>query len=187
MHTANEQPLKPADWQNYLQRGLYNCVAALSLLLPSSISFSDQQRTWLGDITPLSGGTPGKLSISLDSLRPRGGHYEIWSHITFPGEETHERRTLWALRCRTGTMAKILEAHEGQFTPRESPLRFYLPAPESAGAALIAEACREIMLRASAKHALQSPRSLTDAASQATPATHPPNFLDPTGLDDNED
>ena len=185
MRDANEQPLKQAGWQHYLQHGLRNCIAAL--LLPFSISFADQQRTLLGVITPLSGSTPGKLSIDLDTLRRRGGHYEIWSHLTFPGEEMNERRTLWALRCRTGTMAKILEAHEGQFSPRESPLRFYLPSPESASAALIAEACREIMLRATAKDALQSPRSPYDAANQTPPATQPPNFLDPAGLDDNED
>jgi hypothetical protein len=48
-----------------------------------------------------------------------------------------ERRTLWAIRCRLGELAKVTEGSGGAFEPRAKVLRYSTPLTNGAGAAVI--------------------------------------------------
>jgi hypothetical protein len=52
--------------------------------------------------------------------------------------------TLWALRCRRGELARLTERTDEGFEPRAESPRFFIPVPDSSGAALVEMACGEI-------------------------------------------
>lgn len=150
-------------------------VLCFSMMLAAGGASGEERWEYLGDVTATETRPRGKLSINLDSVRRRAGRYEIWERIEFdpdprrrqspPTEETvSEHRTLWAIRCRAGEMAKVTEGDAGSFDPRASVLRFYSPGPYSAGAAVIETACAEARRIAAEKR----------PSADATPGDTPP-------------
>ena len=110
-------------------------------------------------------------------MNRRGNHYEIWERIVFdqlPGNplqpnrpKTQERRTLWAIRCRLGELAKVTEGSDGAFEPRAKVLSYSTPLTNSAGAAVIEITCREARRVAAASR--PAPTADTPKTSQRPP------------------
>jgi hypothetical protein len=132
----------------------FSSLLLVCLALLAGGAGASERWEYLGDVMATLTRPSGKLSINLDSLRRRAGHYEIWERIEFDPdsrqrqstaveEAVTEHRTLWAIRCRAGEMARVTEGGEGSFEPRPSVLKFYSPGPYSAGAAVIEIACAE--------------------------------------------
>jgi hypothetical protein len=132
----------------------FSTLLCLGVMLAAGGASGEERWEYLGDVTATESRPRGKLSINLDSLRRRAGRYEIWERIEFEpdprrrqspptDEAVAEHRTLWAIRCRAGEMAKVTEGDAGSFDPRADTLKFYSPGPYSAGAAVIETACGE--------------------------------------------
>lgn len=150
----------------------------------------------VGDLHYPATGAVGKLSINLDSLRRRARHYEIWERVVFEvaGErppaaeadgDTAERITLWAIRCGRGTMAKVTERVAGAFRPRAESLRFFIPAPGAAGAAVIEVACKEVRRRSTEE--APAKKEAADEFNPRLPLAPPGSYLDDDSLDDGDD
>lgn len=129
-------------------------VLLLFLALLAGGAGASERWEFLGEVVATPTKPRGKLSINLDSLRRRAGYYEIWERIEFDPDPRQrqsaaaddavaEHRTLWAIRCRAGEMAKVTEGDAGTLDPRADVLKFYSPGPYSAGAAVIETACGE--------------------------------------------
>lgn len=128
-------------------------IALLLLGLTSGPAGAEERWIYLGDVDDPATGARGKLSLNLNTLNRRGNHYEIWERIVFEPAarqpaateqaETREHRTLWAIRCRLGELAKVTEGSDGAFEPRAKVLLYSTPLTHSAGAAVIEIACRE--------------------------------------------
>lgn len=128
-------------------------LALIASLTAARDGACDERWEYLGDVTATAARPAGRLSVNLDSLRKRSGHFEIWQKIEFlpdaarrgsdDGAEATMHLTLWALRCRFGEMAKVTEGAPGAFEPRARMLRFYMPLPEGADAAVIEVTCGE--------------------------------------------
>lgn len=105
----------------------------------------------LGDFMHWESRAKGRLSINLATLHPRSQHLEIWDRINFtdirhqpfllPGESRSEVRTLWALHCRTGEIAKVTSSNSDDFEPRSSHLKYYVPPPNSIAANVLVASC----------------------------------------------
>lgn len=117
-------------------------------------ALANENWLYLGDYYARPIRAMGAFSLNLDTLRRREHHFEVWERLS-PLAESHalpgvvapaqqERLTLWAIRCRSGIMAKITEGVAGSFEPRAESLRFFLPAPGSSGAAMIEATCAEV-------------------------------------------
>ncbi len=115
--------------------------------------------TLLGELYFPASASNGKISLSLEDIRRRGSYYEVWERVEFlprkgvlgwlgDADTAKERLTLWAVRCGRGMMARILEANDGAFGPRAESLKFYVPLPESAGAAVVETVCTAMRQRA---------------------------------------
>lgn len=148
---------------------------------------NDEDWLVLGEVGRANDSTLGELSISLASLRKRGGHHELWERVRLPDESSPERRTLWAVKCVPRAMAKVLEASEGEFTARANPLRYYIPSAGSAGATIIDITCREIKQRLAAR-----PRPARPVEPEVHPhdvfkLIRPPSLLEQNDYDEEED
>lgn len=132
----------------------------------------------------------GELSLSLPSLNKRSGHHELWERLRYPETDRPEQRTLWAVRCRAGVLAKVLEASNGEFSARADPLRFYVPLPDSAGAAIVDIACREVKRRlAAGRPEASATASAVDSAGTTDVVTliRPPSYLEQGDFDQDDD
>lgn len=127
----------------------------LCLTLFSGGVLANENWLYLGDYYARPIRAMGAFSLNLDTLRRREHHFEAWERLSplaesqaIPGVAAppaqQERLTLWAIRCRSGIMAKITERVAGSFEPRAENLRFFLPAPGSSGAAMIEATCAEV-------------------------------------------
>lgn len=147
----------------------------LSLALLSGSAFANENWFYLGDYYARPIRAMGAFSLNLDQLRRREHHFEAWEKLSplvepyaiagAPQPRPQEHLTLWAIRCRSGIMAKITEGVAGSFEPRAENLRFFLPAPGSSGAAVIEATCAEVR-RSPRKN--QSP-SIENSIADATP------------------
>lgn len=158
---------------------------------------AEERWEWLGDVEATASKPQGRLSINLDSLQRRSGHYEIWERIVFApdagrrspdgaSQAVAEHRTLWAIRCRAGEMARVTEGDDGSLAPRAESLRFYSPLPYSAGAAVIEVACGEARRRAAAKRQ-PAAEPLPDAGpARAAGLERPPSIADLDQLADDD-
>jgi hypothetical protein len=152
-------------------------IATLALIaaLPVARDGACEERwDYLGDVAATATRPGGRLSVNLDSLRKRSGHFEIWEKVEFlPGGVRREagdgggdptmHLTLWALRCRFGEMAKVTEGAPGAFEPRIRMLRFYMPLPGGADAAVIDAACGEARRIASERRAAMPEAAVREA------------------------
>lgn len=145
----------------------------LSLALIYGHALAQENWVYLGDYYARPIRAMGAFSLNLDKLRRREQHFEIWERLT-PLADIHaipaatqarqpQQLTLWAVRCRSGVMAKITEGASGAFEPRTESPRFFLPAPASAGAAVIEATCAEVRRMAQASRAARGESSLADA------------------------
>lgn len=155
-------------------------------------AWAEERWVHLGEVQLPAMRETGKIDLNLGSLRRREHHYEIWERTIFAADAAHqreatagadmsERLTLWAIRCRQGAMAKITERLAGSFEPRTESLRFYVPAPDSSGAAIIDVACSEVRRGATEN---KSPGVRRKEKSDTGPALDsPPSIFDDEGLD----
>jgi hypothetical protein len=178
-------------------------AAVLCLVFGLANGSAGAEERWehIGDMEATASKPPGQLSLNLDSLRRRAGHYEIWERIVYvddplwrpkPGVELPaEHRTLWAVRCRAGELAKITEGDAGSLEPRAEQLRFYSPLPYSAGGAVIEIVCREARRLAAAKKAAPADGAGQEPAGEKAPPARgleqPPSISDLDNLDDDVD
>jgi hypothetical protein len=141
-----------------MRMNFLSCGVSLCLALTSATASAAQRWVYLGDVHVAELATSGRLSLNLDSLRKRGRHYEIWERVVIepePGRRgtaaapgtVSERRTLWAIRCRFGEMAKVTEGTDGAFEPRAESPRFFSPRPDSPNAAVLDTTCAEVRRR----------------------------------------
>ena len=158
-------------------------------------------REWslLGELYFPASATNGKISLSLEDIRRRGSYYEVWERVEFlprkgvlgwlgDADAAKERLTLWAVRCGRGMMARILEANDGAFGPRAESLKFYVPIPESAGAAVVETVCYTMRQRAEANgtdEVLESRRFKKKMKQTGLDA--PPMILDATDFDEEDE
>ena len=158
-------------------------------------------REWslLGELYFPASATNGKISLSLEDIRRRGSYYEVWERVEFlprkgvlgwlgDADAAKERLTLWAVRCGRGMMARILEATDGAFGPRAESLKFYVPIPESAGAAVVETVCYTMRQRAEANgtdEVLESRRFKKKMKQTGLDA--PPMILDATDFDEEDE
>lgn len=150
------------------------------------------QENWqaIGNFYARQTRTRATFSLNLESLRHREGHFEIWEKLTalsdplIPTERPQEMLTLWAIRCRSGMMAKITEGNAGSFDPRAPTLRFFLPAPASSGAAVITSTCTEV--RARSRNARAVGEGDAEAKLPTDELVRPPTIGD-DGLEGEED
>lgn len=172
--------------------------AALSLGLGLLAGSAGAEERWehIGDLEATASKPQGALSLNLDSLRRRAGHYEIWERIVYAAdpyprrrpdaadEPPGEHRTLWAVRCRAGELAKITEGDAGSLEPRAEQLRFYSPLPYSAGGAVIEITCREARRLAAEKKQAPSDEAVGEKPPVARGLEQPPSISDLDNLDD---
>ncbi|WP_412478709.1 hypothetical protein [Azonexus sp. IMCC34839] len=158
-------------------------------------------REWslLGELYFPASATNGKISLSLEDVRRRGSYYEVWERVEFlprkgvlgwlgDADAAKERLTLWAVRCGRGMMARILEATDGAFGPRAESLKFYVPIPASAGAAVVETVCYTMRQRAEANgtdEVLESRRFKKKMKQTGLDA--PPMILDATDFDEEDE
>ena len=171
-------------------------AAALCLGLGLAAMPASAAERWehIGDLEATVSKPPGQLSLNLDSLRRRAGHYEIWERIVYVtdplwrpkdgAEPPAEHRTLWAVRCRAGELARITEGDASSLEPRAETLRFYSPIPYSAGAAVIEIACREARRLAAEKKPAAADEPVGDKPPVARGLEQPPSISDLDNLDD---
>jgi hypothetical protein len=165
-------------------------ISALGLAWFAASATAGEPWVYIGDLQLASIRTPGKLSLNLDTLRRRSTHYEIWERLVFNAdpadpamEEAPARHTLWAIRCRSGAMAKVTERIAGAVEPRAEVLRFYVPTPASSGAAIIETTCLEVRRRAN-----ENPRPTPEGSLAAQPGlAAPPSIFDGDSFADDDD
>lgn len=156
-------------------KSLANRTWPVLLLLCGSV-LANENWLYLGDYYARPIRAMGAYSLNLDTLRRREHHFEAWERLT-PLDDPYaaptrtetrpqERLTLWAIRCRSGIMAKITEGVGGSFEPRAEKLRFFLPAPGSSGAALIEGTCTEVRRSNGRNQRLPAESSLAGASPQ---------------------
>ncbi len=155
--------------------------------------------TLLGELYFPATAANGRLSLSLSDIQRRSSYYEVWERVDFlPRKGTlgwladkdgpKVRLTLWAIRCGRGMMARIVEGSDGVFGPRVEALRFYVPLPESAGAATVEMVCNEMRLRAEANgtaEVLESRRFKKKMKQTGLDA--PPMILDAADFDEEDE
>jgi hypothetical protein len=164
-------------------------ILASFLVLATATAGADERWVHVGDLQFGKPWLTGKISIDLASLRKRAHHYEVWERIAIdadptrrppappPDDDPQERLTLWAIHCRHGSMAIVTEGIPGAFEPRAETLKFYVPAPNGAGAAVIETACAEVRRRAAGDVPLAKETSNAEAV--ALPALdRPPSTFD---------
>lgn len=126
--------------------------AALAGAMSASRAESDSRWTFVTDFAATSTWPAGRISLDLGNIRRRGSHIEVWESTSFAASARAaagggsryglpETRTLWAIRCRRGTLAVVTSSATGAFPPREERLQFRTPAPGSAAAEVVARAC----------------------------------------------
>jgi hypothetical protein len=172
-------------------------IALLLLGLISGPAGAEERWVYLGDVDDPATGARGKLSLNLNTLNRRGNHYEIWERIVFEpatkqpaaGEqaETRERRTLWAIRCRLGELAKVTEGSDGAFEPRAKLLRYSTPLTRSAGAAVIEIACREARRVNAASRPAPPVDAPDDKPAPAQGLEAPPSLFESDDLHENDE
>lgn len=162
----------------------------LSLALLAGNAPAQENWQHLGDYYARPIRAMGASSLNFDTLRRREHHFEVWERLT-PLRDSYAvpaaaqprpqaQLTLWAVRCRSGVMAKITEGASGAFEPRTDNPRFFLPAPASSGAAVIAATCAEIRRRAQENRTPPVATGPTDA----TPGLdRPPAILEDEALE----
>lgn len=168
-------------------------IAALGLGLLSVSSLADEAWVYIGDLQMVKSLARGKLSLNIDSLRRRATHYEIWERLVYEpdparpasewAEEMPDRHTLWAVRCRSGSLAKITERIAGAVEPRTELPRFYVPLPSSSGAAVIETTCTEVRRRANANKPVKAEEPVTAAPG----LDRPPSIFDGDSFADDDD
>lgn len=146
----------------------------LCLALTSGTALANDNWLHLGEYYARPVRAMGAFSLNLDTLRRREHHFEIWERLTPLGgigsnpppatTPRPERLTLWAVRCRSGIMAKITEGISGTFEPRTEALRFFLPAPSSSGAAVIEATCSTVRRNAREKPPATADSGTTERA-----------------------
>ena len=162
-------------------------LALISFLTVARDGACEERWEYLGDVTATAGRPAGRLSVNLDSLRKRSGHFEIWQKIEFlPGMARRDaidgdggatmHLTLWALRCRFGEMAKVSEGTPGAFEPRARMLRFYMPVPGGADAAVLETACGEARRIASERRAAMPEAVVGEAPPAGSGLEAPPTL-----------
>jgi len=155
-------------------------------LMPLLAAASDGGARWLhlGDTAPTASWPSGEIRIDLDSLRQRGKRYEIWDRTIYrpeparqwvwrPEDGPPERKTLWSIRCSRMAMAVITRGLAGAFEPRSEKLRYYVPAPGSADAAVLDATCAHIRTATAAAEATSAAEPRTEPAAPE-PETAPP-------------
>jgi hypothetical protein len=181
-----------------MRMNFLSCSVSLGLALASTCAAAGERWVYLGDVHVAELAASGKLSLNLDSLHKRGRHYEIWERVVVESEPGRRapaaapgspsvRRTLWAIRCRFGEMAKVTEGTDGAFEPRAESLRFFGPRPDSPNAAVLATTCAEVRRivaetrppqpREEPKHQLPTSKELEA----------PPMIFDPDGFEYGEE
>lgn len=181
-----------------MRMNFLSCGVSLCLALTSATASAAQRWVYLGDVHVAELATSGRLSLNLDSLRKRGRHYEIWERVVIepePGRRgtaaapgtVSERRTLWAIRCRFGEMAKVTEGTDGAFEPRAESPRFYSPRPDSPNAAVLDTTCAEVRRIV----AETRPRKAREGSKDQPPTSReleaPPMIFDPEGFEYGEE
>ena len=162
-------------------------LALIASLLAARDGACEERWEYLGDVAATAARPAGRLSINLDSLRKRSGHFEIWEKIEYlPGGTRREtgdggttatmHLTLWALRCRFGEMAKVTEGAPGAFEPRIRTLRFYMPLPGGADAAVIDAACGEARRIATERRGAMPEASVREAPDAGKGLEAPPTL-----------
>ena len=165
---------------------LWLCLALLA-------GQADAGERWVhvADIRHPVTGTAGIVSLDLGSLRKRGQHYEIWERIVFAGDAgpaavqagdtPRKKLTLWAVRCRPGEMAMVVEGGGGSFGPRAASPEFHVPAPDSSEVVILAVACTEARrVEAALRPALTEERT-PGKSSSTRGLEQPPSLLDEDG------
>lgn len=127
------------------------------LALAATVAGAGDESRWLylGDTAATPTWPSGQLSIDLASLRQRGLRHEIWERTLYlpdpslhwtwlPTDGPPERRTLWSIRCSRSAMAILTRGLAGSFEPRNEKPRYYVPAPGSADAAVLAATCHQV-------------------------------------------
>lgn len=163
----------------------------LSLALLSGNTPAEENWVYLGDYYAHPVRAMAAVSLNLDKLRRRDGYFEIWERLS-PLSDIHalpaatqprqpERLTLWAIRCRSGVMAKITEGAAGSFEPRAEQQRFFLPAPASYGAAVIEATCGEVRRLAGENRPLATESEMANAPRRKL--ERPPSLLEDSTLE----
>lgn len=169
-------------------------AASAGLVFVCAGAFAEDRWVHVGDLQLPTTRATGKLSLNLASLRRRGPHYEIWERVVFEvdaakrfitlaSDAVPEHRKLWAIRCRSGSLALVTEGEPGAFEPRAEKLAFYVPAPTSSDAAVIDIACSEA--RRLAAEQRTAPASAEDANKPAL--AFPPSLFENDGLDETDE
>lgn len=167
----------------------------LSLALLAGNALANENWLYLGDYYARPIRAMGAFSLNLDNLRRREHHFEAWERLS-PLVEPYaiagaaqprppERLTLWAIRCRSGIMAKITEGVAGSFEPRAENLRFFLPAPESSGAAVIEATCAEVRRSSRNNQPVPIESSMMDAPPRRL--DRPPSIAEDKALENEEE
>lgn len=171
---------------------------ALCLALSSATVSAGDRWVYLGDVDIAELAASGNLSLNLDSLRKRGRHYEIWERVLVepePGRRApagtpgtrSERRTLWAIRCRFGEMAKVTEGANGAFEPRAESPRFYSPRPDSPNAAVLETTCNEVRRIVAERRPAEPRGEAREQPPTGRELEAPPLIFDPDGFEYGEE
>lgn len=173
-------------------------LLACSLALAGGAPAADGLWQRIGDLHLPETRAVGQISLNLDSLRNRGGYYEIWERIDFavppaerrgidlPGDVVAQRLTLWGVRCRSGTLARLTWREAGAFVPRIEAPRFLLPAPDGVGKVIIETVCDAVARRQLGELSLPSEEPPL-AASPEQPLDLPPSLPLTVEADEGED
>lgn len=167
----------------------------LSLALLSGNALANENWLYLGDYYARPIRAMGAFSLNLDNLRRREHHFEAWEKLSprvesyaiagAPQPRPQERLTLWAIRCRSGIMAKITEGVAGSFEPRAENLRFFLPAPGSSGAAVIEATCAEVRRNTRKEQPMPIESTMVDATPRRL--DRPPGIPEDEALENEEE
>lgn len=185
-----------------LRSGLRTFTLSLALAVPATQATGDENWVNVGEVKLATTRATGKLDIRLDSLRRRGQHYEVWERLVFAVDAAHrgielasdrqpEQRRLWAIACRSGSLAKVSEGEPGAFEPRPEKLAFYVPAPTSAQAAIIDLTCAEVRRRVAEQRAAADATATPDEADspggQRKTLALPPSLFANDGFDEDDE
>lgn len=177
--------------------GLFLVVSGLAFGPGSARAQSGWQA--IGELHLAETRAVGQISLNLDSLRNRRTHYEIWERVRFvlppearrgidlPSDNVPDRLTLWGVRCRSGTLARISWGESGSYTPRAEPLRFLLPGPDGIGRSIIDVACRAAAGRQLGDLSLGAPGENSPDVAPGKPLDFPPLLPSTGALADDED
>lgn len=130
-------------------------LCSLLLCAPAFAVPAGERWQFLGETAATPTWPAGQLSIDVGSLRQRGSRHEIWERTVYtptpsqqwtwlPEDGPPERRTLWSIRCGRSAMAIVTRGLAGAYEPRPEKLKYYVPAPRSADAAVLEAACGHI-------------------------------------------